>query len=171
MTQHPVSERLRFILWAVAVFIINVAVDQTTKLLAVQYLKDIPPISFFSGIMLLTYAENSGAFLSMGASWHPVFKHAVLLYLPLAVCLYGVYWCLCKERSLFRLILLMTIIGGGLSNLVDRIFNDFRVIDFLNFGIGRLRTGILNVADLSVTFGAIILVLWEIREDKKRVSP
>lgn len=157
-------------MWAVAVFIINVAVDQTTKWLAVQYLKDIPPISFLSGIMLLTYAENSGAFLSMGASWPPAFKHAVLLYLPLAVCLYGVYWCLCKERSLFRLILLMTIIGGGLSNLVDRIFNDFRVIDFLNFGIGRLRTGILNVADLSVTFGAIILVLWEIREDKKRVS-
>ncbi|MDD4289005.1 MAG: signal peptidase II, partial [Atribacterota bacterium] len=30
--------------------------------------------------------------------------------------------------------------------------------DFLNFGIGNLRTGILNIADMAITFGVILLI-------------
>ena len=32
----------------------------------------------------------------------------------------------------------------------------------MNFGIGNLRTGILNVADLSITFGVIIFIIYDI---------
>ena len=55
-----------------------------------------------------------------------------------------------------------SVIAGGLGNLLDRLFNGFRVIDFMNFGIGNLRTGILNVADLSITFGVIIFIIYDL---------
>ena len=42
------------------------------------------------------------------------------------------------------------------------------VIDFLNFGIGGLRTGILNVADLSVTFGALAFILMQFFAEKNK---
>jgi len=32
------------------------------------------------------------------------------------------------------------------------------VVDFLNVGIGPLRTGIFNVADLAITAGAVVLI-------------
>ena len=60
--------------------------------------------------------------------------------------------------------MLVTIIGGGLGNLIDRLSNNFRVVDFINFGIGNVRTGILNVADMSVTFGVIILAIYSIHK-------
>jgi signal peptidase II len=46
-----------------------------------------------------------------------------------------------------------------LSNLIDRIVYDGRVIDFLNIGIGPLRTGIFNIADMAITGAAVFLVV------------
>jgi signal peptidase II len=63
--------------------------------------------------------------------------------------------------------LIATILAGGLSNLFDRLTRHFRVVDFMNFGIGGLRTGILNVADLSITFGGIALVLYVFLRSEK----
>jgi lipoprotein signal peptidase len=61
------------------------------------------------------------------------------------------------------LIILASIIDSGLGNLIDRSFNNFRVVDFINFGIGNSRTEILNVGDMFVTFGVLFLAfyLWQ----------
>jgi signal peptidase II len=48
-------------------------------------------------------------------------------------------------------------VAGGASNLVDRIAHGV-VIDFMNVGIGPLRTGIFNVADVAIMLGAGILM-------------
>jgi len=53
-----------------------------------------------------------------------------------------------------------SIVGGGVGNLVDRIQLDGSVRDFLNVGIGSLRTGIFNVADMAITFGGVALLLF-----------
>jgi len=42
-----------------------------------------------------------------------------------------------------------------MGNLIDRVWNNGLVTDFINVGIGPVRTGVFNVADLAVTFGAI----------------
>ena len=42
-----------------------------------------------------------------------------------------------------------------MGNLIDRVVNNGLVIDFINLGVGPVRTGIFNVADIGVTFGAI----------------
>lgn len=51
--------------------------------------------------------------------------------------------------------------------MYDRIFNNGLVVDFMNFGIGNIRTGILNVADLSITFGAILLFISTLIQERK----
>ncbi len=85
---------------------------------------------------------------------------AILLgYLPLLLLAAGaIYLYATPSGSMLRAAAGATIIGGGLSNIVDRI-RAGAVVDFMSFGIGSIRTGILNTADLSVTFGCAILIL------------
>ena len=49
-------------------------------------------------------------------------------------------------------------LAGGASNLIDRFTHGGYVVDFINLGIGSLRTGIFNVADIAITLGVLILL-------------
>jgi signal peptidase II len=146
---------------ALLIVIANLAIDQFTKKLAREHLQGRETIKVVGSVFVLTYAENEGGFLSMGSSI-PEFPRKILLtWLPTAI-MAGMLFYLFFSKSLStkQLICLATILGGGISNLIDRFVFDGHVTDFMNFGIGSLRTGILNVADLSITFGAIALLLF-----------
>ncbi|MDA3901021.1 MAG: signal peptidase II [Spirochaetes bacterium] len=142
---------------------VNLFFDRITKLLAIAFLKDEGAYSFLNNMFVLKYAENSGAFLSMGTNWPVAAKYLLLLGLPVLVCAVAIAYCILRETDKIRLIIIATIIAGGFGNIYDRFVYDFYVVDFMNFGIGTLRTGILNVADLSITFGAIAFILYEYR--------
>ena len=144
-----------------AVLIINLFFDRITKVFAVQFLKDGPSHHYFYNTFVLKYAENSGAFLSMGADWYGILKYILLLGIPLVVCAVAIAYVLLYEKDKIRVIIITTIIAGGFGNIYDRLIYDFSVVDFMNFGIANLRTGILNVADLSITFGVLAFVLYE----------
>jgi len=59
-----------------------------------------------------------------------------------------------------------SIIGGGIANIYDRIVYG-KVTDFLFIDLGGIfKTGIFNLADLSVTTGMIILVLVSLKNKK-----
>ena len=163
-------ERKKYILMVVSIFLVNYSLDRLTKYIAVQYLKDSGSLNFFNNFFVLTYTENTGAFLSLGAAWNIYVKYFVLLIVPIIVCIAAFMYLMLKETKIYRVILGSCIIGGGIGNLADRLFNEFSVIDFMNFGIGNLRTGILNIADLSVTFGVILLVIYEIALDRKKAK-
>ena len=60
------------------------------------------------------------------------------------------------------------VIAGGFSNVLDRLYNDGGVIDFLNVGIGGLRTGVFNIADMAVLFGVMALFYLQFRKDKQQ---
>ena len=146
---------------------INILLDRSTKALAEAFLKGREAVRLLSDAIVLKYTENTGAFLSLGAGWPSAIKDVVLLYLPLLACALAFLYCCAIEKDRARIVLLVTIVAGGAGNLFDRIARDFSVVDFLNFGIGSLRTGVLNVADLSITFGAIGLVIYELRGGKR----
>jgi len=154
---------------ALGIFLINYFLDRFTKYIAVEYLKGNESRSFFNNIFVLVYAENTGAFLSLGKNWNIYIKYVVLLIIPILICIAGLLYLMIKEKKNYRIIICSCIIGGGIGNLIDRLFNEFTVIDFMNFGIGNIRTGILNVADLSITFGVIILLIFEMIQ-KKRIQ-
>ena len=150
-----------------AVLLLNFGLDRVTKMLAVNYLQGRETLSYFYDTVVLRYTENTGAFLSLGAGWPDWLKYILLLAIPIAVCLYGLYYCAFKLTDKNLIIAFVCVIGGGLGNLVDRLIYNFHVVDFLNFGIGSLRTGILNVADMSVTFAVIYLLFSQFKKDKK----
>ncbi|TFG85360.1 MAG: signal peptidase II [Spirochaetales bacterium] len=166
--QESRLRRHAFIIASILGVTANYLADRLTKILALRYLSDGRVISFMKNTVVIALSENEGAFLGLGADWPVAIKYALFLVVPIAACFYGLYYAMFKETDRIRVILISTVVGGGLGNLVDRLFNGFRVVDFLNFGIGSLRTGVLNVADLSVTIGAVLLIVHEYRSGKKK---
>ncbi len=153
------------------ILFVTITSDQITKKIAHTYLAGKETVSFFHNVFILQYAENTGGFLGVGAAvpesirfW--VFSVLVTLFLVILF----VYLVFSKGFSTRQIFALSAILGGGIGNLIDRLLNEGRVVDFMNIGIGSLRTGIFNVADLYITFGAIflfILLLVEGRKNKK----
>jgi signal peptidase II len=157
--------RMGFILPIIALCI---ALDQGTKALAQALL---PPgtLVLLGDLVRLQLSENVGAFLSLGATLSPELRFLIFTVasavLVIAVIVYAI---LEPELPHDVVIALACVSGGGLSNLFDRATRDGRVVDFLNFGIGPLRTGILNVADIFITFGALYVVWAGIRAERHR---
>jgi signal peptidase II len=63
---------------------------------------------------------------------------------------------------------LAAITGGGLSNMIDRIAFQWKVTDFMNLGIGNFRTGIFNVADVSIMTGCLLVLIFELRRKPEK---
>jgi signal peptidase II len=121
-------------------------------------------VSLLGGVLVMRYVENQGAFLSLGA-WLPrPVRQAVFIIFPLAV-LAGmvVYAVKKKDIRLMPAAGFAFVAGGGIGNLLDRIAHDGRVGDFLNIGIGGVRTGIFNAADLAIMFGCLLLLMDAVR--------
>lgn len=134
--------------------------DQITKYTAKHYLEGRGVYSYIGDTFRLGYSENTGSFLGLGSSLPEnvrTFLFSGLVAVFLLVFL--VYVIKSSDISKTGVIASALIIAGGLSNLIDRLVNNGAVIDFLNLGIGSLRTGIFNVADMAIMLGAFLL-LW-----------
>lgn len=137
-----------------------VACDQTTKSAARQYLPGTGIHSYFADTFRFEYAQNPGAFLSLGDSLPPSVRYDGLVIGVGAFLTALLAWAVWSARLAgLQRIAIAAIGAGGASNLIDRIRFDGAVTDFLNLGIGSLRTGIFNVADVILMFGLILLVL------------
>lgn len=147
------------ILFVSIVISANIACDQITKSIArkeIAYSERIPVIGRY---VTLTKVENTGAFLSMGNTLSRPLYIILMIILPIALILYGIYYIVTsKNISPYLMIGLCFAIGGGLGNIYDRIVygsvTDFMHIDFVLF-----ETGIFNMADVSVMIGMFILLI------------
>jgi signal peptidase II len=150
-------------------FVALIAIDQITKGIAKAYLLGKESYSFLYDTIRLIYVENTGAFLSFGSTWPDSLSFIVFVILPLVfLILLAVY--LIKNRNTMNFIVYLSMIfiaSGGFGNLIDRILYHRHVTDFLNFGIGNVRTGILNFADMYVTTGVILLIFFYMKDSKK----
>lgn len=151
--------RFKRSLLVVLLLIFCVGCDQLTKEAAHQYLALQPPQSWFHDTVRLHYAENTGAFLSLGGDLSEGLRVLLFQVFP-ALCLVVLAMVLLAQPiPLSTAIAWSLVLSGGLGNLLDRIMNDGRVIDFMNLGIGPLRTGIFNVADVCITTGVVLLIV------------
>jgi signal peptidase II len=64
-----------------------------------------------------------------------------------------------RDIGIAAVLALTLVVGGGVGNIIDRIVNDGVVVDFLNVGIGPIRTGIFNIADMAILLGGAMLVI------------
>ncbi len=61
---------------------------------------------------------------------------------------------------------LLMILGGALGNFFDRLFNR-SVPDFIDLHIGNLHWFIFNIADIFITIGVILMILFEFIDNNK----
>ena len=129
-----------------------------------EHLAGQPPLSWFSDTIRVEYAENAGAFLSLGMEL-PEPIRVVLFQALTAAWLLALFVYLIRSPNESRSICLggCLVLGGGVGNLLVRMLHEGRVIDFMKLGLGNLRTGIFNVADVCITAGVLVLVIESLR--------
>jgi signal peptidase II len=148
-----------------------VGCDQATKRIAVSALAGSPGISLAADAVRFQLFTNPGGFLSLGAELPQVLRHGLFVLgvpLLLAVICAGLVSGDAPRRRLLGAALLA---GGGLGNWLDRLLHAGAVTDFVSVGVGGLRSGVFNLADLAVGLG-IALVLWSGgRRDQRETGP
>ncbi|MEM8485729.1 MAG: signal peptidase II [Bacteroidota bacterium] len=140
-------------------FVIITVVDQGTKYLAKEHLLGEGRISMANDMFRLQYSENRGAFLSMGANLpEPLRKGLFTGLVAVILVVFLIY--LLRNNGFNRAAIIAgaLMLSGGVGNLIDRVFNDGAVVDFLNVGFGSVRTGIFNVADMAIMAGLFLFI-------------
>lgn len=158
------SRRSIFIIVTV---ILTITLDQVSKIMVRTQVTPGSKTEIIGELLSLHNVENTGAFLGMGSDLNPTLKLFLLLILPVVVLGFVLRY-LFKDKSLdnWSLFAFASIIGGGIANVYDR-FAYGSVTDFLFMKLtDTLRTGIFNLADLSVTTGMIILVVVSFKKKK-----
>lgn len=136
----------------VLISLFMIGCDRVTKQMARDHLMNAPEISYFHNTFVLEYAENTGAALSLGDNLPKAASLILLSIVPLGLMVWLVVYFLrnLPSMTVLKTASLALIFSGGLGNIIDRIFSDRHVTDFMNVGIGSLRTGIFNVADMAL---------------------
>ena len=144
----------------VLVTLLLVGCDQITKQFAFVYLPKDQMDSYFNDLLRVGYRENMGAFLGLGNSLSEETRFWLFVVI-IGSLLFGLlcYLITSKKQPFSSIFALTFVFAGGVSNFYDRIVNDGAVVDFLNIGVGTLRTGIFNIADVAIMFGVLVLLL------------
>jgi signal peptidase II len=139
---------------------LNVGCDQASKTIAKARLEGKGTLFVLGDFIVLRYVENQGAFLGLGSDLPAPIRRAVFIAFPLLFLFYMIVQVVRKKAWDPGLIVACSFIaGGGFGNLIDRLAFDGRVRDFVNVGIGNLRTGVFNAADLSIMIGCLLLAV------------
>ncbi len=139
------------------VSLVIVAIDQITKQVAYQNLGGNPPIEILP-VFKFALVLNQGAafgFLNDAGGWQRIFF--IVLALVFSIVLLVWIWRE-MDRSRSLTIGLALVLGGAVGNLIDRI-NAGYVIDFIVLHYQNWYFPAFNVADMAITFGAIILIV------------
>ncbi len=159
--------RLKHIAIVFLVLLSCAGCDQTTKVIAKEYLPHNEFMSFVGDTVRLQCIENKGGFLSMGSSLPEKTRELIFTVGSGAiVVLMLCHLLVASSLTPMITIALSLICSGGFGNLIDRILYDGHVIDFLNVGIGGLRTGIFNAADVAIMAGALLILLSGIKHGR-----
>jgi signal peptidase II len=157
-------------IWIIIVALV-IVLDQISKALVLEFLVPIYPKSFevIRGVLNFTYSENDGMAFGMldDKRWIFMTVSAVAI---VALIAYMIWW---RPQSKLASTGISFIIGGGIGNMIDRLFytgvancaGDKCVIDFIDFiGFGELWGNIFNVADSFVCIGAGLVIFYLVRD-------
>ena len=142
------------------IVIAAVVLDQIIKNLIVQSMELYETIPVIQDIFHITYIHNTGAAFSMMEGFR-----GFLTILPMIMILAALIFMLIKRKSAHPMLMtsVALIAGGGIGNLIDRIFYGY-VVDFLDFRVFP----IFNVADIFVCVGCGLLILYVLFIDGKQ---
>jgi signal peptidase II len=134
--------------------------DQATKHFAKDAFATSSPITLFKGAVNIVYAENSGGMLSLGEGLSDGMKFWLLtVFTGFALVGLVVFLFFSQRLDATQIIALSLVAGGGFGNLIDRLFNDGRVIDFITVRFAGIHSGVFNLADVAITTGVVLMLL------------
>ena len=128
------------------IIILLIGIDQISKLLALNYLKDIRSIPIIQNVFHLTYVENRGAAFGMFQN-----NQIIFIIVALVASLHT------KKVDTVGKVGILLIISGAIGNLIDRVRLGF-VVDYFDFRI--IWEYVFNIADIFVVLGTILLCIY-----------
>ena len=134
-------------------------IDQITKFAVRSRMEIGETLPVFRGVLDFTYVQNRGAAFSLFQN-----SQLITVILPVITMIAGVLFLLHlrkKKEKLAELGVLL-IMSGGIGNLIDRTVMGF-VTDMISVG----SFPVFYVADICVTVGCAVLILWVIIGDRK----
>jgi len=152
-----------------------IILDQATKIFVVRnwprpgtLIKDV----FNNDILLMYHVRNKAIAFSIGEGIPPTFRFVLFIIVPIVVLIFLTwYYLTTTDFSRLQRWAIAGIIGGGIGNIIDRIFREDGVVDFISvkfyglFGLARWPT--FNVADASVVICSCILLFTMIIPHKR----
>lgn len=151
----------RIVAWMAAAVIL--VVDLITKRLVLAHADSLrfDRVEVLGDFFRLAYVRNHGA--AMGLT---PFGRWALVGISVGAAILLVWFLITTQPGhRVRRLAMGLILGGALGNLVDRVFYDGLVVDFLDFGIGVHRFWTFNVADIGVSCGGALLLLCLLAEE------
>ncbi len=135
--------------------ILLVAADQITKLLVVKNIPVNDSIELIPDFFSLSHVRNTGAAFGMLSNQRWIFMVFTAIVIICAV----VALCSGRVKNGWGIFSLSLVIGGGIGNMIDRIYLG-EVVDFFAFNFWGYQFAVFNVADIFVCCGTIILALY-----------
>ena len=171
MSDHPpLSARV----WPLVGAALVVLADQITKALVVAGVP-VNSVAWAWGgdFFWLVHQRNTGVAFSLGNGLPEIVRHGLFILVPVVVLGFvAVYAWRDKTLTGWQRWALSLILGGGVGNIIDRIFRPDGVVDFLSFKFyglfGMERFATFNVADSAVTIGGVLIVLSLLLSRKRR---
>ncbi len=138
--------------------------DQITKWIVVETIPLHGRVPFLEGFVEFYHIRNEGA------AWGMLADHRWVFLVFSTVGIIGMCYVLYKygkESALMRWAIAF-IVGGGIGNMIDRLFRvgeagEHFVVDFLNFQF--ISFPVFNVADSFISIGAVLFVLYVIKDE------
>lgn len=132
--------------------VVLVIIDQIIKYFVSAYLQPVGSVSVIDNIFSLTYVENKGVAFGMFSDMRWIFVALTSILLVIII----FYMFKKRPKGKFFYVCAALIIGGGIGNLIDRIFYGY-VIDYLSLSF---FPPVCNFADYCITAGTIMLVIY-----------
>lgn len=134
---------------------ILVLIDQMSKYLVVEFLKDQPPIVVIEDVLNFFYVENRGAAFGIMQDMRLFF---IVITIAIVLAILFILFKNYKNNSLLFNISLALILGGAIGNFIDR-FRLHYVVDFISFRIFGYDFAVFNLADVFIVIGTILLAI------------
>lgn len=152
---------------ALILVLVTVFLDQLSKYFVVVYLKGQRPFTIIEGLLSLTYVENRGAAFGILQDRKLFFIVVTVVTLLILSYIFLRYY---RHLNLWTITSLAMIMGGTIGNFIDRMRLDY-VVDFISLRFfNRYNFAVFNLADTFIVVGAIMLMLYIIVFEPKKVS-
>lgn len=152
------KKKKKYFLFSIIIFIFDQILKKLVELNILLLMSGVEVSSFLN----LVYVTNRGVSFGFLASLDISFYLGIFSFLVSVVI---IMW-IVKSKKNTEMLALSLILGGALGNGYDRILNSY-VIDFIDIHIGKYHWPAFNLADTAITIGAIIYILFNLKDHKK----